>query len=163
MDLGGEFWAEACDLANFVHRCDAQPVDLTEVFQQRGAAHFAQAGQIIQHALPDFFRAELGVIGVGEAVRFVAQALEEVESGMIERQVQRGSLVRKNDRLMFFRETDQGRRRQIESDKRFQCCADLPAAAIDDDEIGPGPPLLREPAVTTGHDFLHGPGNRRCR
>jgi predicted TIM-barrel enzyme len=52
------------------------------MLEQRRAALRAEARKIVEHALADFFRAEIGVVGVGETVGLVAQALEELQAGV---------------------------------------------------------------------------------
>jgi hypothetical protein len=66
---------------------------------RRGA--FRRGREIVEHALADFLRAEVGVVGVGEAVGFVAEALEDVEAGVVQREIQRGAFVGENDGLVL--------------------------------------------------------------
>ena len=55
MQFRRPFRAETLDLADFRGGRGAQPVDATEILQQRGAALFAEAGKIVEHRLADFF------------------------------------------------------------------------------------------------------------
>ena len=127
MELGGEFTAETGDVGYRGDVGGAEFFDVAEVFEQRRAADGAKAGKIIEHALADFARAQIGVVGVSEAVGFVAQALKEIERWGIKREIERRTLVGENDRLVFFRQPDERRRRKIEGDKGFERGADLSA------------------------------------
>ena len=87
--------------------------------EQRGAADGAESGKVVEDALADFFGTEVGVVGVGEAVGFVAQALEKIERGRVEGEIQRRAFVGEDDRLVFFREADERGRLDVEGGKSF--------------------------------------------
>ena len=106
-----------------------------EARHERGAAHGAEAGEIVEHALADFFRAQVGVVGVGEPVGLVAQALQQLQAGVGERQPQRLAGVGEEDRLLLLRQADQRGRLAVEREERLVRGADLAAAAVDDHEV----------------------------
>jgi hypothetical protein len=81
----GQLSPEARDLGDFGGGRGAEFLDAAKMYEEGGAAFFAEAGKIIEHALADFFRAKVRIVSVGEAVRFVAETLEDVQAGMVQR------------------------------------------------------------------------------
>ena len=81
VQLGGQFATEAGDFGDGFAGCGAELLDVAKMSEQRRPADGTEPRKIIEHALADFTRTEIGVVGVGEAVGFVAQALEQVERG----------------------------------------------------------------------------------
>ena len=63
--------------ANLLHE-QANPPPRAEVFQQRCLPLLTDAGEFVEDALGDYLEPELGIVGVGEPVRFVPHALEKV-------------------------------------------------------------------------------------
>jgi hypothetical protein len=78
VEFGGHLAAEAGNIGDFCGGGGAEFFDVAKVFEQHRAADGAEAGKIVEHAFADFARAQICVVGVGEAVGFVAQALEEI-------------------------------------------------------------------------------------
>src|SRR5215213_4403734 len=74
--LGG-FAAEAGDFGDLFEGGEAEALDAAEFFEEGGFAALADAGEFVEDAFGNAFEAELGVVGVGEAVGFVADALEK--------------------------------------------------------------------------------------
>src|SRR5690606_25599510 len=64
--------------------------------------------------------------------------------------------IRKKNRLMFLRESDDRRWHHVESEKCLQRGADLPASAIDHHEIREKFPFFREPSIPATDNFFHG-------
>ena len=83
----------------------AEFFDAAEVGEEGGAALFAEAGKIVEDALADLLRAEVGVIGVGEAVGFVADALEQLERAAIMRNEDRCAAAGDEDLLALLNNT----------------------------------------------------------
>ena len=74
-EFGGEFFAEAPHVEKSGSIRVTDTFNAAEVVEQGFATHGAEAGEIVENLLADFAGAEIGVVGVGEAVGFVAQAL----------------------------------------------------------------------------------------
>ena len=110
-------------------------VDRSEMLQERGAAHRSEPGEVVENRFADFLRAEVGVVRVGETMGFVAQALEQLQSGVIERQVEWRPLVGEDDGFVFLRQPDERWRREIERGKGLERSADLALPAIDDHKV----------------------------
>src|ERR1051326_2784234 len=119
MQLRRELRAETFDFTDFLHARRAQTIDAAEMREQRRTADAPESFEIVEHALADFFRAELCIVGVRETMRLVAEALQQIQARMIEGEIQRRTLVGKNDRLVFLRESDERRRFQLEAHERF--------------------------------------------
>src|SRR5208282_217951 len=73
------FSAESRHGGNGFEGGQAEALDGAEFAQERRLALLADAGEFIQDALGEFLESKLGVVGVGEAVGFVAHTLEELE------------------------------------------------------------------------------------
>ena len=76
-EFGGGFAAEAGNFGELFDGCEAHALDGAEFFEEGGFASFADVGEFVQDAFGDFAEAKGGVVGVGEAMGFVADALEE--------------------------------------------------------------------------------------
>ena len=118
VQFSGEFRSESRDFSDLLHTCRAQSIDISKVPQEGRAPHVAQANDIIQHALANFFRAQQRIVGVRKPVRFIAHPLQQIQPGMVERQIERRPRVGKNDGLVLLREPDDRRRSQIQRDCR---------------------------------------------
>ena len=93
------------------------------------------AGAIVENALADaFFHQEL-VVGVGEAVRFVPNALQQTQRARVRRQHERQRPARPIDLLVFLRETDDRQFVQAEALEFAARRGELALAAIDDDQV----------------------------
>ena len=73
----GRFAAEAGDFGNLFEGGEAEALDAAEFFQEGSFAALTDAGEFVEDAFGDALEAELRVVGVGEAMRFVADPLEE--------------------------------------------------------------------------------------
>src|SRR5437899_2196229 len=100
--------AEAGDLGYLIDRREPQPLDGTELLQQRRLARAADARELIEDALGDSLEPELRVVGVGKPMRLIAHALKELEGGVVEAQPQRLRLARAVNLLELLGETDHG-------------------------------------------------------
>ena len=60
VEFGGELGAEPGDFANCFCCRGAEAIDVAEVREERGAAHAAEAGEVVEHGLADFLRAQIG-------------------------------------------------------------------------------------------------------
>ena len=58
-------------------RGEAHALDGAEFFEKSGFASFADVGEFVEDAFGDFAEAKCRVVSVGEAMGFVADALEE--------------------------------------------------------------------------------------
>src|SRR5580765_2765779 len=76
-EFGGGFATKAGDFSQLFYGGEAHPLDRAEFFEERGFASFANVGKFVENAFGNFAEAQRGVVGVGEAMRFVADALEE--------------------------------------------------------------------------------------
>ena len=125
-DLRGEARADALDLGDLVRGRGAQAVEAAELLEERGATGRPEAGHVLEDAFADLPRAQVGVVGVGEAVRLVAQPLQQLQPGMCEGQPQRLAGVGEEDRLLLLRQADQRGRLAVEraspSDSLISVC-----------------------------------------
>ena len=83
----------------FLDRRRAQPLERTELRQQRLAPRFAEPGNVVERALDHGLGTLLPVIGDREPVGLVADALQQVEPFAAARQDQRVGVTRHPDLL----------------------------------------------------------------
>ena len=87
-------------------------------------------------------RAHLAVVGDGEAVRLVAQPLQQVERARGGGQDDRLALPGQEELLALLGQAGQGQVVQAELVEDLAGRADLALAAVDDDEVGQAPAQL---------------------
>ena len=73
----GGFATEAGDFGELFDGCEAHALDGAEFFEESGFASLADVGEFVEDAFGNLAEAQGGVVGVGEAMGFVADALEE--------------------------------------------------------------------------------------
>ena len=104
---------------------------------QRLAPLRADADDVVENGDQVALAAQLAMIGDGEAVRLVANALDEVERLAVARQDDRLTLALLEDELELLGEADDGHifvaARPADNLERRR---ELPLAAVDDDEVG---------------------------
>ena len=106
-------------------------------------------GSVVEHRADLGLRAQLAVVGDGEAVRLVAQALHEVEGLRVGRQHDRLGASGQEHLLALLGQADERQVVQAELIEHLAGGADLALAAVDDDQVGQPPaqllgaPLLR--------------------
>lgn len=91
---------------DFLNAGELKFLDGSEVFKDGGFAGFAHAGKFVEEAFGDFFQAKPGVVGVGEAVGFVADALKEFERSGMAAETERKRSVRQVDFFEFLGQTN---------------------------------------------------------
>src|SRR5881296_2108371 len=83
LDLRRERQRDARDARQLLGRRLADPLDAPEAPEQRPAAPRPDAGHLVEGRGEPGARPELAVVGVGEAVRLVAHALEQEERARV--------------------------------------------------------------------------------
>src|SRR5205807_10341566 len=74
--FGGGFAAETRHLRQLLDGGQTQALEGAEFFQQCRLALLADAGELIEDAFGNPLEAQLGVIGVGKSMRFIAHPLQ---------------------------------------------------------------------------------------
>ena len=98
--------------------------------------------------------AQLAMVGDGEAVRLIADALDEVERLAVARQHDRVALALAEHELELLGEADDGDVRMTRAPDDLKRRGELPLAAVDDNEIRQL--LLWQIAVAALRDLAHG-------
>src|SRR4051812_15251792 len=98
IDALGERTADAFHLGDVVDRGRLHAAQAAEVLDQRLAALRADAGNLVQHGSRALFAAASAVADDGEAMRLVADRLDEVQRRVRRRELQ-GARVRLDDQL----------------------------------------------------------------
>ena len=120
----------------------AEALDAAEFFEEGGFAAFADAGEFVEDALGNFFEAEFGVVGVGEAMGFVADALEEFEGAGVVIEAEGIDFAGAEDFFVFLGEADDGDVGEAEFGEFRAGGVELAFAAIDEDEVGDVGPFV---------------------
>ena len=102
-----------------------------EFLQQRRLARVADAGEFVEDALGDLLEAQLRVVAVGHAMRFVADALEQLEGVAAVAQAQRLGLPRPVNLLELLRQSDDGNGAEAELREFRARRVELALAAVD--------------------------------
>src|ERR1041384_885099 len=71
------FAAEAGDFGDLFEGGEAEALDAAEFFEERSFAALADAWEFVENAFGNPLETQLSIVGVGEAMGFVAHALEE--------------------------------------------------------------------------------------
>src|SRR5947207_10545974 len=100
---------------DFFHARAAESIHGTKFSQQQVLAVLTHTGAIVQNAFADSFFHEQLMIGVGEAMRFVANALEQSQGAGIQWKLERQRAAWPINFLMFLRQADDGRTVQTDS------------------------------------------------
>lgn len=132
----GGFATKSRHGGNFLDAGDLDFLDGSKVLEEGSFAHFAHAGKFVKKALGDFFQAETGVVGVGEAVGFVADALEEFESAGMTAEAKGKRSVRQVNFFEFFCQTNDGNLFQSQFLKFAKSGIELAFASVNKNEVG---------------------------
>ena len=93
--------------------------------------------------------------GDGEAMRFVANALDQQQRRIVRGQRDRILVLARVEQLLFLRDADGDEIREAELLERRVRRRELPLAAVDQHEIGKRSAVLEQLAVAPQHDFVH--------
>ena len=143
VDLAGGLGADAGHLGKIGQRGALDRLERSEMMEQRPLAGRADAGDFLQPGLADVAPAPDAVRSDRETMRLVALPLHEIEHGIARLELERLA-ARHEEGLqpgIAVRPLGDGEERQIgdaERRERLLRGGELPAAAVDDDEIGPG-------------------------
>jgi len=147
--------SESVDLLDFLHGGFSQAGNAAEVLHERGSPGFPHAGELIEDRFPDLPAAQVGVEGIGEAMGFIPDALEELNCGIIERETQGWSLIGEDNGLTLFGQADEGRWLKVEHKKGPEGGADLPFSSVDHHEIGKWASFVCQSLVAPSDNFFH--------
>ena len=100
------FRSDAFCRRDLLHCRFPQPIDRTELAQEQVFSVLTHARTIIQNAFADSLLHEQLMIGIGEAMRFVADPLQQPQRARIRRQVAAATRARPIDFLVLFCQTD---------------------------------------------------------
>jgi hypothetical protein len=137
-DLFGEFAADAFGRGDLVDGGAAEAGDTAEFLEKQLFAVLRNSGAFVEEALGDApFHEEL-MIAVGKPVRFVANALEELEGSAVVGELEWLGTAGAIDFLEFLGQTDDRDVVEAELLEFAAGGAELALAAVDDDEVGKG-------------------------
>ena len=132
----GGFVAEARHGGDFLDAGEPEFLDGSEVFKDGGFAVFAHAGEFVEEAFRDFFQAEASVISVGEAVGFVADALEKFERSGMAAEAEGKRSVRQVDFFEFFCQANDRNLFQSQLSEFIQSGVELAFTTGNKNEVG---------------------------
>src|SRR5215472_9998820 len=148
MQLGkyalGERPADARHARQIVDARGLHALEATEVCKQCLPPLASNAPDLLQHGGRARLAASRSVSLDGEAVRLVTDLLQQMQTGMIRRQVQRLASIGKDDLLQpglalgALSDADELRRVQALLRQHFGCNANLTFPAVDDEQIRRG-------------------------
>ena len=90
-----------------------------------------------------------------EAMRLVANALQQPQRGAMRVERERLDAVAREDQLFFLRQADRDQVRQTDRLERRIRGVQLALAAVDHDQIGKRSAVLEHLRVAPAHDLLH--------
>ena len=135
-DLFGEFSADAAGGGDLVGAGATEPGDAAKTLEEELFAVLGDAGAIVEEAFGDAPFHEQLVVAVGEAVGFIADALQELEGAAVVGEADGNRPPGAVDLFEFFGEADDGEFVQAEALELAAGGAELAFSAIDDDEVG---------------------------
>ena len=91
----------------------------------------------------------------GEAVRFVANALDQQQRRIVRGERDRILVLARVEQLFLLRDADRHQVRQAEFLERGVGRRQLALAAVDQHEIGKRPAVLEQLAIAPQHDLVH--------
>src|SRR5215831_10567957 len=151
VDLLGELAADAFDLGEVLDARAHHPFQAPEPGQQLLAPLRAHAGDALERGGGAALGAPRAVPGDGEAVRLVADVLDQVQPGMIGRQPERTladpQLLEPGLALRALRDADQRDIREADLGERGLRRADLPLAPVDENRVGRHALPARDPSI----------------
>ena len=127
---------DAAHRRDFLDRALPDPFDRAEGLQQGLLARLGDAGNLVEQTFADAFLEQKAVEAVGEAMRFIADPLEQLERSAIFRQAQREGTAGPINLLEFLGQSDDRLIVESEALQFFAGAGELPLAAIDNDQIG---------------------------
>src|SRR5262249_45237136 len=142
VDLARGFSADSGHFGEIGRRCPLDRLEGSEMVEQRAFAGRADAGDFLQSRLADIAPAANAVRAYREAMRFVAQPLDEVEHGIARLELERlasGQEESLHPRIAI-RPLGNGHERYVDNAKRRERLlrrAQLAATAVDNHEIRP--------------------------
>ena len=116
-----EFGSDSGDSpGNFLRGGAAESSDGAEFLKNGVFACFPDSFDVIQNGVLDEFQAEAPVVGDGEAVRFVADGLEQFESTPVMGEDQCFGAARNKNLLLFLGQSDYGEGGELISTSAFK-------------------------------------------
>src|SRR5476649_2395992 len=152
-DRIGGFGAD--DGRQLLARGAAHTGDAAKGPQQRVAPARADAGHLVELGAQIAHRARAAMKRDGEAMRFVADALDQEERRIVRGERDRILVLARVDQLFLFRDADGHQVRQAELFERGVAGRELPLAAVDEHEIGKRSAELEQLPVAPQHDLVH--------
>src|SRR5712692_1763973 len=151
VDLFGELAADALDLRQVLDARADHALQPAEPRQQLPAALDADSGDALQGGSRAAPGAARTVAGDGEAVRLVADSLDQVQAGMVGRKPHRAladpQLLETRLSLRPLGDADQRDVGEARLRERLFRRAHLPFASVDEDQVGGDALPARDPAV----------------
>ena len=135
MDVPRQLSSNSFGSRNLLYARVAQAINGTKLAQQQIFPVLTHTRAIIENAFADAFFHEQLMIGVSEAVGFVANSLEQSQRAGVDRQLQRQGSARPVNLLMLLGQADD---REIMKTESLQLAAgggELTFPTIDDDEV----------------------------
>src|SRR5205085_690671 len=161
VDALGERPADALDLGDIVDRRGLHAAQAAEMLDQRLAALGADAGNLVQHRGRALFAPPRAVANDGEAVRLVADRLDEMQRRMRRRELQTAR-ARLDDQLLQsglalgpLRHADEAYLVQAEIGEHGTRDADLAFAAVDQYQVWNLAGLPRDALVAAREHLAH--------
>src|SRR5260370_35545027 len=102
----GQFWPDALGRRNLLDARFAQAIDRTEFSLKQAFPVLTHTRAIVENTFVDPFLKQQLWISVGEAVRFIADSLKEMQRSEVCRQLQRQRPTRPGHLLLLFRHPD---------------------------------------------------------
>src|SRR5881394_64605 len=146
-------WCHLGDRGELGHRRLAYAPGRAEGLQEARADRTSHARDRVQHGLKGPLRPELLVVGDREAVRLIPDLLERVERGRRRVEHQGVEALADVDLLLLLGERDHGEVIEAEVLKHLEPDVELAAAAVDEDEVRQGRPLLQRPREPPREDL----------
>jgi len=134
--LFGEFSADAAGGGDFVGAGATEAGDAAEMLEEELFAVLGDAGAIVEEALGDAPFHEQLMVAVGEAMGFIADALEQLEGAAVFGEADGNRAPGAVNFFEFLGEADDGQFVQAEALEFAAGGAELAFSAIDDDEVG---------------------------
>ena len=106
MQALGKFLSDAFDLLDFPYGGLLQFWQGLEVLKEFFAAFGTETGTLVECGFTDSFASQLGVEGVGEAVGFVAESLEETQGWVSAWELEIVTVIWEDDAFLLLGETD---------------------------------------------------------
>src|SRR5205823_8511205 len=89
LQLARCFAAETRHLRDLLDRGHPNPLNRTELFQERGFASSANSRKFIENAFGNSLQTKLGIIGIGHPMRFIPNSLQQFQGIVVMAQSKR--------------------------------------------------------------------------